>query len=186
MKRFIDLLIVIISLLVLILPMLLISILVFFSSKGPVLYYSKRIGKDSKTFLMPKFRTMKIDTPDVATHLLETPEAHLTFIGSFLRKTSLDELPQLFSVFFGSMSIVGPRPALWNQYDLIELRKENQVDSLLPGITGHAQVEGRDKISIKEKVELDEFYLKNKSLYLDIKIILKTFLKVFKMSDVEF
>jgi len=178
MKRIIDLLLGVAILVLLVAPMLLISIAVRFSSKGPALYWSDRVGKNNKIFKMPKFRSMRIDTPAVATHLLDNPDAYLSPIGGFLRSTSLDELPQLFSVLRGDMSFVGPRPALYNQEDLIALRTEKGVDKLLPGITGWAQVNGRDELSIPDKVALDVEYLNRQSFWFDIKILWMTLLKV--------
>ena len=165
-------------------PMLLLAASVRLTSKGPVLYWSKRIGKNNKIFKMPKFRSMLIDTPVVATHLLENPDSNLSPIGSFLRTSSLDELPQLFSVLKGDMSFVGPRPALYNQHDLIALRTEKGVDKLLPGITGWAQVNGRDVLSIPDKVAFDEEYLNRQSFWFDIKILWMTFLKVINRDGV--
>ena len=170
MKRIFDLFFGVILLVLLIIPMLLIAISIQLTSKGPSLYWSDRIGKNNTIFKMPKFRSMLIDTPAVATHLLDNPGAYLSPIGGFLRSTSLDELPQLFSVLKGDMSFVGPRPALYNQDDLIALRTEKGVDKLLPGITGWAQVNGRDELSIPDKVALDVEYLKRKSFWFDIKI----------------
>jgi len=178
MKRIFDLLLGVVILVFLVAPMLLISIAVRFSSKGPVLYWSDRVGKNNKIFKMPKFRSMLTDTPAVATHLLDNPDVYLSPIGGFLRSTSLDELPQLFSVLRGDMSFVGPRPALYNQDDLIVLRTEKGVDKLLPGITGWAQVNGRDELSIADKVALDVEYLSRKSFWFDIKILWMTFLRV--------
>jgi O-antigen biosynthesis protein WbqP len=166
------------------LPMLLIAILVKLTSPGPILYWSDRVGVGNGIFKMPKFRTMRIDTPAVATHLLKEPDVYLTPIGHFLRKTSLDELPQLWSVLKGDMSFVGPRPALFNQDDLIALRTEKGVHQLIPGITGWAQINGRDDIPIPVKVEYDEYYLKNKSFFFDLKILWNTFLKVIKKEGV--
>lgn len=163
----------------------LICLLIKLDDQGPALYWSKRVGKLNKLFLMPKFRSMKLNTPQVATHLLTNPDQHLTTIGKFLRKSSLDELPQLWSVFIGDMSVVGPRPALFNQDDLISLRTQKSIESLKPGITGWAQINGRDDISIQAKVELDEYYLKNHSLFLDFKIIGLTFFKVLKKEGVK-
>ena len=183
-KRFFDLIIVIIALLIFLVPMFFLSLVVFFSSKGPIFFWSDRIGLMGKTFKMPKFRTMLTDTPTIATHLLENPDACLSPVGSLLRRSSLDELPQLWSVLKGDMSFVGPRPALFNQKDLIKLRNEHGVDKLLPGITGWAQVNGRDELSIPDKVKLDKEYLKNQSFWLDIKILWKTFLKVIQRDDV--
>jgi O-antigen biosynthesis protein WbqP len=178
MKRIFDLLMSIIMLALLVIPMLLIYVAIRFSSKGPALYWSDRIGKRNKIFKMPKFRSMLIDTPDVATHLLDNPNSYLSPIGRFLRLSSLDELPQLLSVFKGDMTFVGPRPALYNQDDLIVLRTEKGVDKLLPGITGWAQVNGRDDLSIPDKVALDVEYLNRKSVWFDLKVLWITFLKV--------
>jgi O-antigen biosynthesis protein WbqP len=178
MKRLFDLSLSLCLDLVLLLPILVIALLVKMTSKGPTLYWSDRIGVDNKIFRMPKFRTMSIDTPAVATHLLKDPDAYLTSIGSFLRKTSLDELPQLWSVLKGDMSFVGHRPALFNQDDLIALRTEKGVHRLIPGITGWAQINGRDDLPIPVKVEFDEYYLKHRSLMFDIKIIFLTLFKV--------
>jgi len=184
MKRVFDLLLGVVILVFLVAPMLLISIAVRLSSMGPVLYWSDRVGKNNKIFKMPKFRSMLIDTPAVATHLLDNPGAYLSPIGGFLRRSSLDELPQLFSVLKGDMSFVGPRPALFNQNDLITLRTEKDVDKLLPGITGWAQVNGRDELSIPDKVALDVEYLNRQSFWLDVKILWMTFLKVAKRDGV--
>lgn len=159
-------------------PILLVALLVKLTSPGPALYWSDRVGRRNVIFRMPKFRSMRVGTPAVATHLLTNPDAHLTPIGSFLRKSSLDELPQLWSILVGDMSIVGPRPALFNQHDLIALRTEKGVDQLVPGLTGWAQVNGRDELPIPRKVELDEYYLQHRSLALDLRIIWMTFLKV--------
>lgn len=184
MKRFFDFLLSLLLLLCLGVPMLLIALLVKLTSKGPVLYWSDRVGRDNTIFRMPKFRSMRIDTPAVATHLLTNPDQFLTPIGKFLRKTSLDELPQLISILRGDMSFVGPRPALYNQDDLIELRTQKGVHVLMPGLTGWAQINGRDELPIPVKVEFDEFYLKNRSLALDLQIILLTALKVVKSEGV--
>ena len=164
--------------------LLFIAILVRLTSKGPALYWSERIGKNNKIFKMPKFRSMLTSTPAVATHLLDNPDSCLSPIGSFLRSSSLDELPQLFSVLKGDMSFVGPRPALFNQEDLIALRTEKGVDKLLPGITGWAQVNGRDELSIPDKVALDVEYLNRQSFWFDVKILWMTFLKVIKRDGV--
>jgi O-antigen biosynthesis protein WbqP len=161
------------------LPLLLfVALAVRLTSRGPALYWSDRIGRNNVIFEMPKFRSMQMDTPAVATHLLRNPDAYLTPIGSFLRKSSLDELPQLWSIFKGDMSFVGPRPALFNQDDLIEMRTRFEVDHLVPGLTGWAQINGRDELPIKDKVALDVEYLHHQSLLLDIKIIFSTILKV--------
>lgn len=154
------------------------------SSKGPVLYWSARVGKNNQIFQMPKFRSMLINTPPVATHLLNNPDSYLTPIGSFIRKSSLDELPQLWSIVKGDMSFVGPRPALFNQFDLIDLRTQKGVHKLSPGLTGWAQVNGRDELPISDKVEFDEEYLIKRSFLMDIKIIWLTVLKVLKGSGV--
>ena len=184
MKRIFDLFFGVILLLSLLIVMLVISIVIRLTSKGPSLYWSNRVGKNNKIFKMPKFRSMLIDTPAVATHLLDNPDSYLSPIGGFLRFSSLDELPQLFSILKGDMSFVGPRPALFNQDDLIALRTEKGVDKLLPGITGWAQVNGRDELSIPDKVALDVEYLKRKSFWFDIKILWMTFLKVIKRDGV--
>jgi O-antigen biosynthesis protein WbqP len=184
MKRIFDLLLGVLILVFLVAPMLLISIAVRLSSKGSALYWSDRVGKNNKIFKMPKFRSMLSDTPAVATHLLDNPGVYLSPIGSFLRRSSLDELPQLFSVLKGDMSFVGPRPALFNQEDLITLRTEKGVDKLLPGITGWAQVNGRDELSIPDKVALDVEYLNRQSFWFDMKILWMTFLKVISRDGV--
>jgi O-antigen biosynthesis protein WbqP len=180
MKRIFDLVLGLIIIVILSGPIFLIYIFVRFSSKGNVLYWSDRVGKNNKIFKMPKFRSMYTDAPAVATHLLNNPEGYISPIGNFLRRYSLDELPQLFLVLKGDMSIVGPRPALFNQEDLIALRRERKIDNLLPGITGWAQVNGRDKLSLHDKVALDEEYLKNQSLWFDIKILWLTSLVVIR------
>jgi O-antigen biosynthesis protein WbqP len=170
---------------VLLLPVLVIAVLVRLTSKGPALYWSDRVGVDNKIFKMPKFRAMRIDTPAVATHLLENPNEYLTPIGPFLRKTSLDELPQLWSVLNGNMSFVGPRPALFNQDDLIALRTAKGVHRLIPGITGWAQINGRDELPIPVKVEFDVYYLKHRSMMFDIKILFLTLFKVLRSEGVK-
>tara|TARA_X000000368_G_scaffold251413_1_gene198665 strand:- start:1057 stop:1617 length:561 start_codon:yes stop_codon:yes gene_type:complete len=184
MKRIIDLLLVFVFFSILVLPMILIFVLIRLTSKGPAIYWSDRVGKNNSVFKMPKFRSMLIQTPTVATHLLNEPDSYLSPIGGFLRRSSLDELPQLLSVLKGDMSFVGPRPALYNQYDLIELRTKNGINSLLPGITGWAQVNGRDKLSIPDKVLLEVEYLKNRSILFDMKILWMTLLKVFKRDGI--
>ena len=180
MKRTFDIVLGIILLVVLILPMLLIALLIRLTSAGQALYWSDRVGKNGVLFKMPKFRSMQVNTPVVATHLMKQPDEHLSPIGAFLRRSSLDELPQLFSILKGDMSFVGPRPALFNQDDLIALRKEKNIDQLIPGITGWAQVNGRDKLSIADKVIFDVEYLNNQSLLFDLKILWMTFVKVIK------
>ncbi len=184
MKRIFDLLLGIAVFMLLATFILLVAIAVRLSSKGPVLYWSDRIGKDNKTFKMPKFRSMLSGTPTVATHLLDNPDVYLSPIGGFLRSFSLDELPQLFSVLKGDMSFVGPRPALFNQDDLIALRKEKGIDKLLPGITGWSQVNGRDILTVTDKVDLDEVYMQRQSFWFDIKILWITFLKVIRRDGV--
>lgn len=183
-KRIFDIILVIIATILLIIPFLFVSILVRLTSKGPILYWSKRVGKNNTLFEMPKFRTMWVDTPAIATHLLNNPEALLTPIGSFLRKSSLDEIPQLWNILKGEMSFVGPRPALFNQEDLIALRTEAGVHSLTPGLTGWAQINGRDELPIPQKVILDIEYLQQQSFCLDIKIIILTFIKVLKKDGI--
>lgn len=184
MKRLFDLLLALWVALLLALPLLMVSVLVKLTSNGPALYWSDRVGRGNKIFKMPKFRSMQVGTPAVATHLLADPKSHLTPIGSFLRKSSLDELPQLWSILMGDMSFVGPRPALFNQHDLIELRTRAGVHDLVPGLTGWAQINGRDELPIPEKVALDVEYLRRKSLLFDIKIILLTAWKVVKRDNV--
>ena len=184
MKRIFDLFASLCLVPVLLVPILVIAFLVRLTSRGPALYWSNRVGVYNKIFKMPKFRTMRIDTPAVATHLMQNPDEYLTPIGSFLRKSSLDELPQLWSVLKGDMSFVGPRPALFNQNDLIALRTEKKVHRLVPGITGWAQINGRDDIPIPKKVEYDEYYLKNRSFIFDLKILFLTLLKVSRAENV--
>jgi len=184
MKRFFDLFLALIIILLLLIPMLILILLIKMTSRGAVLYWSDRVGMNNIIFKMPKFRSMKVGTPAVATHLLNNPDSHLSPIGAFLRRSSLDELPQLFSVLRGDMSFVGPRPALFNQDDLIALRTQKGVDNLLPGITGWAQVNGRDELSIPDKVALDVEYLSRQSFWFDIKILWMTFLKVAKRDGV--
>ena len=169
MKRLFDIIFALLLLIITFKFLLLIGLLVFFSSKGPILHWSKRIGINNVEFLMPKFRTMMIETPELATHLLEQPEKWITPIGAFLRRTSLDELPQLWSILIGKMSFVGPRPALFNQWDLIEERTQYGVQKLKPGLTGWAQVNGRDEISLEQKVLLDKEYLELQSMLLILK-----------------
>jgi len=185
MKRTSDLVVAIIWLILLSIPMLFIALLIKLTSKGPILFWSDRIGINNTMFRMPKFRTMRLNAPAVATHLLDNPKEFLIHCGSFLRRFSLDELPQLWSVLKGDMSFIGPRPALYNQDDLIELRTKKGLDKLVPGITGWAQVNGRDNISIPLKVEYDEYYMKNKSFLLDLKILYMTFLKVIRAEGVK-
>jgi len=185
MKRIFDIVLSIILLIVLILPMLLISLLIRFTSDGQALYWSDRVGKNSVVFKMPKFRSMQTNTPVVATHLMKQPDEFLSPVGGFLRRSSLDELPQLFSILKGDMSFVGPRPALFNQDDLIVLRKKKGVGQLMPGITGWAQVNGRDELSIADKVNFDVEYLINQSFLFDLRILWMTFVKVIKRVGVK-
>lgn len=187
MKRFADLLSALTASVLLLLPILITMLLVRLSSKGPILYWSSRIGRDNQLFSMPKFRSMQIGTPVLATHVMNeqsNPEQYLTPVGSFIRKTSLDELPQLWSVLKGDMSIVGPRPALFNQGDLMQMRTSAGIHKLKPGITGWAQVNGRDEIPIPKKVKLDVYYLEHQSFRLDCHIIFLTILKVIKRDNV--
>ncbi len=178
MKRLFDFSLALFAALLLLLPLLVVALMVRLTSVGPILYWSDRVGMRNAIFKMPKFRTMLIDTPAVATHLLSNPHTYLTPIGSFLRKSSLDELPQLWSIIKGDMSFVGPRPALFNQEDLIALRTQHGVDLLLPGLTGWAQINGRDELPIPEKVKLDVEYRQRQSFWFDMKIIVLTFVKV--------
>lgn len=180
MKRLFDVSMSLLAFLVLGVPMLITALLIKLTSKGPVLYWSDRVGKNNTIFRMPKFRTMLVDTPAVATHLLSDPDRFLTPVGKFLRKTSIDELPQLWSILKGDMSIVGPRPALFNQDDLIALRTEKGVHVLTPGLSGPAQINGRDELPIPLKVEYDEYYLKHRSFLFDMKIIFQTIFKAVK------
>lgn len=184
MKRASDLLFVLLLIPFLSLPILLVVLLVRVTSIGPALYWSSRVGRNNRIFKMPKFRSMQIGTPAVATHLLKDPSAYLTPVGSFLRRSSLDELPQLWSILVGDMSFVGPRPALFNQDDLIALRTEYGVHELVPGLTGWAQVNGRDELPIPEKVKLDVEYLQRRSLWFDIRILWLTFVKVIRRDGV--
>ena len=177
MKRIFDFAIAFSLLVLLSVPMLIIGLAVRITSEGSALYWSDRVGRKNKIFKMQKFRTMRIGAPAVATHLFKNPDDYITPIGQFLRKFSLDELPQLFNIILGDMTFVGPRPALFNQYDLIELRTKKNIHKLTPGVTGWAQVNGRDDLSIPTKVEFDEYYLKNKSLLLDSKILFMTIIK---------
>ncbi len=178
MKRLFDLAVALVAAVFLALPIAAVAMAVRLTSPGPALYWSNRVGRQNRVFKMPKFRSMRIDTPAVATHLLQNPDQWLTPIGSFLRKSSLDELPQLWSILKGDISFVGPRPALFNQDDLIALRTEKGVHALVPGLTGWAQVNGRDELPISQKVELDAEYLRRQSLIFDMKILWMTVLKV--------
>jgi len=184
MKRVFDVLLACLAAVILFLPVLLVAIAVRCTSKGPALYWSDRVGQNNLIFKMPKFRSMRVGTPAVATHLLANPTAHLTPIGSFLRKSSLDELPQLWSILVGDMSFVGPRPALFNQQDLIDLRTQKDVHTLVPGLTGWAQVNGRDELPISQKVELDAEYLTRQGIWFDTRILWLTLLKVVQRDGV--
>ena len=184
MKRTFDIFLGCLTALILLSPLLLVALAVRLTSKGPALYWSDRVGRNNKIFKMPKFRSMRVGTPAVATHLLGNPDAYLTPIGSFLRKSSLDELPQLWSILVGDMSFVGPRPALFNQQDLIALRTEQGVHTMVPGLTGWAQVNGRDELPIPDKVKLDVAYLQRQSLGFDLRILWLTFVKVLRRDGV--
>lgn len=184
MKRIFDLLLATVAGIFLLIPVLLVAIAVRVTSKGPALYWSDRVGRSNTIFKMPKFRSMQIGTPAVASHLLSNPDSYLTSIGSFLRKSSLDELPQLWSILKGDMSFVGPRPALFNQHDLIALRTQHGVHELVPGLTGWAQVNGRDELPIPDKVKLDVEYLQQQSLAFDVRILWMTFVKVLRRDGV--
>jgi len=184
MKRIFDLVLALLALFVLLIPIGLVALMVKMTSPGPAVYWSERVGRYNKLFKMPKFRTMRVDTPAVATHLLLDPDQFLTPVGSFLRKSSLDELPQLWSIIKGDMSLVGPRPALFNQHDLVELRTRHRVDQVRPGLTGWAQINGRDELPIPDKVKLDLVYVKEQSFALDLKIIFLTLLKVLRRDGV--
>jgi O-antigen biosynthesis protein WbqP len=182
-KRLFDIIAALVLLLFLGIPMLLVAVLVRFTSKGPALYWSDRIGIGNRIFKMPKFRSMRVDAPQLATHLFEKPEQYLTPIGGFLRRSSLDELPQIFTIIKGDISFVGPRPALFNQDDLVALRTQKGIHELVPGLTGWAQINGRDTIPIPQKVDLDEWYARNRSFLLDIKILFLTVFKVMRTED---
>ena len=184
MKQIFEFFIANLLLIVLFIPILIIIFIIKFETSGPAIYWSKRVGKNNKIYLMPKFRTMKVDSPDVATHLLKNPDIYITNIGKLLRRFSLDEIPQLYSIIIGDMSFVGPRPALYNQYDLINLRNKKNINHLKPGITGWAQINGRDSISLELKVELDYFYMINKNTFLDIKIIFLTLYKAIRNENI--
>lgn len=184
MKRIFDLVLAVALGIILLLPLALIGLSVGLTSSGPILYWSDRVGRNNTIFKMPKFRSMRAETPALATHLLDDPDVYLTAVGSFLRKSSLDELPQLWSIIRGDMSFVGPRPALFNQYDLIQLRTSAGVHKLLPGLTGWAQINGRDELSIAQKVALDIEYLEKKSFGFDVKIIILTAFAVLRRDNV--
>jgi O-antigen biosynthesis protein WbqP len=184
MKRLCDLILAIGAVLVFGVPWIIVACMVKVTSKGSVLYWSDRVGKNNVIFRMPKFRSMQVGTPEVATHILANPDSYLTPIGSFLRKSSLDELPQLWCILKGDMSFVGPRPALFNQYDLIALRAERGIEQLVPGLTGWAQINGRDELPVEQKVSLDHEYLTRQSFWFDMKIIFLTAVKVIQRDNV--
>lgn len=184
MKRVFDLLMSLIAAVIFFIPLCLLAIVVKATSKGPVLYWSDRVGRGNRIFSMPKLRTMRVDTPVVATHLLADPKTFLTPVGGFLRKSSLDEIPQLWCIICGDMSVVGPRPALFNQQNLIDLRTEHNVHLIRPGLTGWAQINGRDELPIPEKVKLDAEYLRLQSFTFDIKVIMLTALKVVRRDGI--
>ena len=184
-KRIFDIVLAFILTVLLSIPLLVVGVLIKITSKGPVIFWTDRVGVNNKIFKMAKFRTMILDAPQLATHLMKDHENYLTPIGKFLRKYSLDEIPQLFNILMGDMTFVGPRPALFNQYDLIGLRTKKNIQILTPGVTGWAQVNGRDNLPIPVKVEFDEYYLKNRSLLLDLKIVAMTLIKAFRGEDVQ-
>ena len=184
MKRIFDLILAIFVAIVLFIPMIIVAVVVKLTSEGPILYWSDRVGQHNHLFKMPKFRSMKTNTPAVATHLLDDPRSVLTPTGDFLRKSSLDELPQIWNILKGDMSFVGPRPALFNQADLIKLRTEYYIDSLTPGLTGWAQINGRDELPIQDKVALDKEYMQKQSFNFDLKILWLTFLKVLRRDGI--
>lgn len=184
MKRIFDILSSLIAIILFSPILLTLAIIVKCTSQGPVLFKQRRIGKDNVEFMIYKFRTMRIDTPNVATHLLKNPEQYITPIGKFMRKTSLDELPQLFNILKGEMSVVGPRPALYNQYDLIEMRTNASVHTVRPGLTGLAQISGRDELENEQKVYFDQQYVQKQSFFFDLKLIFLTVVKVFKSEGV--
>ena len=184
MKRFFDISVGLLLFILLVIPILLVAISIKVTSKGSVLYWSERVGRENVNFMMPKFRTMRSDTPQLATHLMNDPEIYLSPIGGFLRRSSLDEIPQIFSILKGDMSFVGPRPALFNQEDLIVMRTEKGVDMLMPGLTGWAQVNGRDELPIPEKVALDVEYMERQSFWFDMYILWLTILKVVRRDGV--
>ncbi len=184
MKRLFDLILALVAVCIFAIPLTVIALLVKLTSPGPILYWSDRVGRHNRIFRMPKFRSMRVGTPAVATHLLSNPSVHLTPIGSFLRRSSLDELPQIWSILVGDMSFVGPRPALFNQDDLVALRTEAGVHELQPGLTGWAQVNGRDELPIPQKVALDVEYLRRQSFWFDLRIIWLTALKVVKSDGI--
>ena len=184
MRRVIDIIFSLVILFIFFIPILFISLLIKLTSKGPILYWSSRVGFKNKIFLMPKFRTMHIQTPEIATNDLLNPDIYITKLGSFLRRYSLDEIPQLWCLLSGNMTLIGPSPALFNQHDLIKLRTDSEIHILIPGITGYAQINGRDSLNLEDKVNLEVFYKKNRSFFLDLKIIFLTIIKVFMKEGV--
>ena len=184
-KKIFDLFLCTVLMVLLFLPFIFLFIMHKILYQDSFIFWSKRIGINNSVFLMPKIRTMNKNTPDLATHLMTDQHNYITKLGSFLRKTSIDEIPQLWSIFNGDMSFVGPRPALHNQYDLINLRNAQNIDKLIPGITGLAQIKGRDLLTIEEKVQIESKYLKEKSFWLDVKIILKTFIIIFYKNNIK-
>jgi O-antigen biosynthesis protein WbqP len=184
MKRVLDLLLAVIASVIFFIPLCLLAVLVKATSKGPVLYWSDRVGRNNRIFSMPKLRTMRVDTPVVATHLLSDPHTFLTPVGGFLRKSSLDEIPQLWCIVRGDMSVVGPRPALFNQQNLIDMRTDQGVHKIRPGLTGWAQINGRDELPLQEKVRLDSDYVRRQSLGFDLKVIMLTVLKVVRRDGI--
>ena len=184
-KRIFDVILALILVVLLSIPLMVIAVLIKLTSKGPVIFWTDRVGVNNAIFKMAKFRTMRLDAPQVATHLMKNHDDYITPIGKFLRKYSLDEIPQLFSILKADMTFVGPRPALFNQYDLISLRTKKNIHKLVPGVTGLAQVNGRDNLPIPVKVEFDEHYLKNRSFPLDLKIMLTTLIKAIRGEDVQ-
>lgn len=186
LKRIIDFMLALIGIIILLVVMLIIMLLIKLDSKGPVLFKQKRVGKNKKYFYIYKFRTMRVESPnEMPTHLLENPDLFITKIGRILRKTSLDEIPQIINILKGEMSLIGPRPALWNQYDLIKERDKYSVNTILPGLTGLAQINGRDELSIEEKAHIDGKYVNEMSFFLDIKIFFLTFLSIIKLDGVK-
>ena len=185
MKRVFDIILALVLIVLLSIPLLVVAMLIKLGSKGPVIFWTDRVGVNNAIFKMAKFRTMKLDTPQVATHLMKDHDDYITPIGKFLRKYSLDEIPQLFNILKADMTFVGPRPALFNQYDLIELRTKKNIHKLVPGVTGWAQINGRDNLPMPVKVEFDEYYLKNRSFPLDFKIMLITLVKAIRGEDVQ-
>jgi O-antigen biosynthesis protein WbqP len=184
LKRLLDLFIGAVAAILMLIPLCVLALIVKCTSKGPVLYWSDRVGRENRIFSMPKLRTMRVDTPVVATHLLNDPRQFLTPVGAFLRKSSLDEIPQLWCIIRGDMSFVGPRPALFNQHDLISLRTAQGIHKIRPGLTGWAQINGRDELPIREKVKLDAIYMRGQSVAVDVKIILLTFVKVLRREGI--